>query len=138
MTKVQEWRQRIAGYQASKAAVVWACVGSVAATWFVGFVVAGWVTEGTAAKLAEQAADKARIELAAAVCVDRFMNAPEAVKRRAALEQESYWKRPDLIEAGGWTKLPGVAEPVDGLATECASRIIEAKVPTGITAPGAG
>ena len=64
-------------YQASKTVLFWACAGSVIVATVVGFSWGGWVTGGTAQAMAEQSAAQARQEVAAVVCVDRFMAAPD-------------------------------------------------------------
>ena len=71
----QTLSQRFQRYQASKAVLFWACAGSVIVATIVGFSWGGWVTGGSAAKMAEKSAAEARQELAAVVCVDRFMAA---------------------------------------------------------------
>jgi membrane protease subunit HflC len=53
----------------------------------VGFSLGGWVIGGSAREMAEDSAAQARQELAAVVCVDRFMAAPDAGVQLTALQE---------------------------------------------------
>jgi hypothetical protein len=83
----QNLSQRFREYQASKTVLFWACAGSVIAATIVGFSWGGWVTGGSAPEMAEDSAAQARQELAAVVCVDRFMAAPDAGVQLTALQE---------------------------------------------------
>jgi hypothetical protein len=87
------------------------------------------VTGGTAQEMADEAANKARVELAAAVCVERFRNGPQAAVQRAALEKADYWNRDDVLEKGGWLTIAGKTDPIDGVAELCAERLLETEIP---------
>src|ERR671918_1950520 len=93
-------------YQASKTTLFWACAGSVVAATIVGFSWGGWVTGGTAEAMAEKAAAQGRQEVAAVVCVDRFMAAPDARVQLAALqEMTSAYARGRFVQDGGWASM---------------------------------
>ena len=67
----------------------------------------GWVTGGTAQEMAEQSAAQARQELAAVVCVDRFMAAPDMQAQLTALKGiERSYQRGKFVEDGGWAIMP--------------------------------
>jgi alpha/beta superfamily hydrolase len=90
-------------YRASKTVLFWACAGSVIVATVVGFSWGGWVTGGTAREMAEQSAAQARQELAAVVCVDRFMAAPDMPAQLTALKgMERSYQRGKFVEDGGW------------------------------------
>lgn len=112
-------------YRPSKAVWFWSCVGCVVATIAVGFTWGGWVTSGAAANRAEGA----RAELAATVCVARFISAPDARAQLAALQAESRWRRDDLILDGGWATPPGLGEPIGGTADLCAAQLATMELP---------
>ena len=58
--------------------------------------------------MAEDAADMARAQVAAAVCVNKFMEANDARVQIASLQQiRNSWQRKDCIEKGGWAKIAG-------------------------------
>jgi hypothetical protein len=115
----QRWRE----YRPSKAALFWSCVGSVVVALIIGFTWGGWVTGGTAKEMADKAVRDARAELAANVCVQRFVDASDARAQLAALKKTSSWQRDDFIEKGGWAKLPGLDKPVAAAAERCAERL---------------
>ena len=65
------------------------------------------MTGGTAREMAEQSAAQARQELAAVVCVDRFMAAPDMHAQLTALKGiERSYQRGKFVEDGGWAIMP--------------------------------
>jgi hypothetical protein len=126
--------QRWAGYQPSKALWFWSCVACVIATMVVGFAWGGWTTGGTAAKMAADASDQARAELAATVCVARFMQAPDAAAQLATLKETDNWKRDDLIQKGGWAKVAGLDAAPSGADDLCAKKLASMEAPAAAPA----
>ena len=106
--------QRFDDYQASKAVLFWACAGSVVVATIVGFSWGGWVTGGSAQEMAEESAAQARQELAAVVCVDRFMAAPDAGVQLTALQEiTSPRAQGKFVEDGGWAIIVPASSPTD-------------------------
>lgn len=116
-------------YKPSKTVWFWSCVGCIVATMVVGFTWGGWVTGGTAREMVAEASESGRAELAASICVDRFMQASDAATKLAQLREESTWQRTDFIEEGGWVTLASMDEPVEGAAGLCASELMAMEVP---------
>lgn len=116
-------------FRPTKTMWFWSSVGVVIATIVVGFGWGGWVTGGTAEQMAEEAADKARAELIANVCVERYVSSEGFAERLAKLKEGNTWDREDMIEEGGWTKLPGIEEPGDEAADLCGNKLAEMEVP---------
>jgi hypothetical protein len=116
-------------YRPSKAVWFWSCIGCIVATLILGFTWGGWVTGGTAEEMAASARDDGRAQLVATLCVDRFVNEPDAAVQLAALREKSRWQRDDFVEEGGWAKLAGIEEGVDGAASLCAERLAEMELP---------
>lgn len=116
-------------FRPSKTALFWSCTACVVGTLIVGFTWGGWVTGNTAGKMASTAAAGARAEVAAMVCVDRFVSAPDAAAALASLKSSDSWKRDDFITNGGWVTIAGIEKPVEGAAELCAQRLLEAKLP---------
>jgi hypothetical protein len=142
----QTLSQRFQQYQASKAVLFWACAGSVIAATVVGFSWGGWVTGGSAQEMAEESAAQARQELAAVVCVDRFMAAPDAGVQLTALQEiTSSSAQGKFVQDGGWATIVPASSPTDykaraddrkaaGLcAEELAKREIPAAGEAGLT-----
>jgi hypothetical protein len=123
-----EWR-------ASKTTLFWSCVFSALAPVAIGFFWGGWATPGEARRMAVSAADKARMELAAEVCVNRFVSAPDAAAHLAALRSTDPWARSDVLVKDGWTAIPGLGQQGDKLPNSsdvgdiCAQRLMTAQLP---------
>ena len=110
----QTLSQRFEQYRASKAVLIWACAGSVIVATIVGFSWGGWVTGGSAREMAEDSAAQARQELAAVVCVDRFMAAPDAgVQLTALKEMTTSRAQGKFVEDGGWAIIVPASDPPD-------------------------
>jgi hypothetical protein len=123
MTGIATLSQRWGNLQASKAQLFWACAGCVVAAIIVGFAWGGWVTGGTATQMAAKAANDARAQLAADICVERFGKGADATAQLAALKNSDTWKRDSFIESGGWATMAG-DKPVAGAATLCAQQLL--------------
>ncbi|SRR5579885_1253416 len=126
--KNPSYLQRWDAYQPTKTAVVWLCLGSIAATLIVGFGWGGWVRGSTAESMASKSAATAQAELAAAVCVHQFTSGANAVAQFASLKAADSWKRDTFIEEGGWVTLPGAQKPVAGAAALCSQTLMEMPV----------
>lgn len=130
MADQQNLTDRLREYRPAKAALFWSCAGCVALTLIIGFSWGGWVTEGTAKEMVQDASEEARAELASIVCVDQFLDGPDARAQLASLKEADYWRRESFIEDGGWATLPGMEEPVGDAAELCASRLADMELPT--------
>jgi hypothetical protein len=135
----QTLSQRFEGYRVSKAVLFWACAGSVIAATIVGFSWGGWVTGGTAREMAEESAAQARQELAAVVCVDRFMAAADAGVQLTALKEiTNPSAQGKFVEDGGWAIIVPASSPTDYKARSdhreaagvCAAELVKREIPT--------
>ena len=111
-------------YRPSKAIWLWSCAACIVATIAVGFAWGGWVTGGTATRMASDAADGAQARLVSASCVIRFNQGPDAVTQLAALKKANSYERGDMIKKGGWVTMPGGTDPVVGAADICARKLL--------------
>jgi hypothetical protein len=121
----QSLQQRWNDYRPTKQQVLWIGIGCIVATLIVGFGLSGWVTAGTAQKMATEAAASSRHELAAAVCAEDFMGAADARARLEKLKGLQWYERDDLVIAGGWATMPGEKEANGVVAEMCATRLAE-------------
>ena len=128
MADGKSFSQRFEEYRPSKTALFWSCVACIAATLIVGFAWGGWVTGSTADEMASDAAKSARAEVAAVLCVDKFMAQPDAAAQLAALKDRSSWQRGNFVEKGGWAKVAG--QRYDDAADVCAEQLVKMEVPT--------
>ena len=116
--------QRFQQYRPSKTALFWACGGCVVLATIVGFSWGGWVTGGTAREMAANSAAQARQELAAVVCVDRFMAAPNAGVQLTALKEiTSSYGQSQFVENGGWA----IIVPASATTTDYKARADDRK-----------
>jgi hypothetical protein len=139
----QSLSQRFQQYQASKTVLFWACGGCVVLATIVGFSWGGWTTGGTAREMAENSAAQARQELAAVVCVDRFMAAPDVGVQLAALKGiERSYQQSKFVEEGGWAIIVPATTPPDRQVTAddrkaaglCAEELAKREIPTAAEA----
>lgn len=122
MSQVENRSQGWENYRPSKTLWFWSVIGGVVATMIIGFTVGGWTTGGSAEIMADKAARNARAELAANICVEKFVTTAGAAKL-AELKEASQWQRDDFVEDGGWTKLVGIDKSVPGAADLCATEL---------------
>lgn len=125
MTAFESLNARWSGYRPSKTQAFWLAAGSVALTLALGFGWAGWVTAGNASKQVATAAQEARHELAAAICVDEYMAAAGAPARLADLQKLTWYARSEQVAKEGWATMPDRKEPNTIVAISCASRLSE-------------
>jgi hypothetical protein len=131
--------QRFQQYQASKTVLFWACAGSVVAATIVGFSWGGWVTGGSAREMADNSAAQARQEVAAVVCVDRFMAAPDVGVQLTALKEiTSSYAQSKFVQDGGWAIMGPASSTTDYKARAddrkaaglCAEELAKREAPT--------
>jgi len=118
-------RRRWNEYRPSKTESCCTAAGAVIATLVIGFGFGGWVTGGTAEEMATQAANGARHQLAAAICVKQFLHAANAGTRLANLKKADWYQRDEIVAASGWATMPDRKEPNVVVAEMCASRLAE-------------
>ncbi|HSR10547.1 MAG TPA: hypothetical protein VLS90_03815 [Thermodesulfobacteriota bacterium] len=82
----------------------------------IGFAWAGWVTQGTAQKMS----DEAVLASQAAICVAQFMKQPNHKENLVELGKMDAWKRPEFVEKGGWDRMPGQEKAGSYVSQACA------------------
>lgn len=105
-------------------AALWGAAGGAAALALIGFMWGGWVTGGTATRMAKEQAEKAVIAVLAPICADKFRHAKNADENLGKLKAISYsWEKGTYVSKGGWATLPGNDEPNQGVAQACAEML---------------
>jgi hypothetical protein len=105
---------------------LWGAAAGALALAFLGFNWGGWVTGGTAEKLAGARADTAILASLVPICVAQFQNSPEARGRLAALKEVKSWEQGGYVSSGGWATMPGSsAEPNRDVAAACAEALMK-------------
>ena len=116
----ERWRNA----QPTKAMTFWLCVASMVLTMIVGFAWGGWVTGGTAQKMAETMTDDALVARLAPICVLQFNRDPGKEKKLTELKGTDSWQRDGYIEKQGWATMPGAEKPDRNVAEACAKLLL--------------
>ena len=104
-------------------------IGAVASM-VIGFSWGGWVTSGTADKLAAEQAKTAVLAALTPICVEKFLQNSEAKANLAILQKiSSNWEQGQYLEKGGWATPPGATSADYQLARSCAEKLIQANTP---------
>lgn len=92
----------------------------------IGFVWGGWTTSGTTQKMNDEAVLTSR----AAICVAQFMNSPNYKMKIKEFQGTESYQKSELIEKGGWDKMPGQEKAAWGVSGACVAGL-EALIKTG-------
>ena len=104
---------------------LWGAAGGAVVLAIVGFSWGGWVTGGTAQKMADEKAQTDVVGSLAPICVAQYNEDAQKVQKLAEMKKESSWKRKDYVEKQGWATMPG-AKSADGqVAEKCAEMIAQ-------------
>lgn len=124
MSQTESMSHRWDKYRPTKTLWFWSLIGTAAATMILGFAFGGWTTGGSAEFMANKAAQDARTELAASLCVQKFVRTDGAAAQLAALKETSSYARDSFVEDGGWATLAGIEKIVPGAAEMCADELV--------------
>ena len=116
----EKWNE----FRPTKTTWFWTMAGAAVAAVVIGFTLGGWTTGGTAQEMAEDAAHDARAQLAATLCVENFVAAPDASSNLVELKDTTSYQQDDYIEDGGWAMLEGMEQLVSGSTDLCADRLV--------------
>ena len=101
--------------------------GAVAAM-VIGFSWGGWMTGGSASRLADEQADSAVVAALTPVCVEKFLQDNNAKANLAALRKiSSNWEQGEYLQKGGWVTQPGATSSDYHLARACAEKLAQDK-----------
>jgi len=102
---------------------LYGAAGGAIALAIVGFSWGGWVTGGTAQKMAS---DQARLEVVAAlvpVCIQQSKQDPQVTETLAQLKEASNYQRSDMLMKAGWATMPGTSDPNRYVASACMDKL---------------
>ena len=105
-----------------KPGIYGAIAGAVALA-IVGFSWGGWVTGGSAERMA---ADNARQEVVAAlvpICIEQHSQDPQAAETLARLKETSRYQRDEMLMKAGWATMPGSNDPNRAVASACMEQL---------------
>jgi hypothetical protein len=110
--KLQEIRQWWNKAQPTKRVAFWIAIGAVLLTIYFGFTQAGWVTGGTALRMAERSSDDVLSSRLAEICVAQFAQDPDRDQKLAEMmEVPTITQRANFVRDQGWATMPGDTEP---------------------------
>ena len=95
---------------------VWGLICGAVIAMIIGFAWGGWTTSGTTQTMTKEAV----LASQAAICVAQFMKQPNYEKKLKELGEVSSWQRAEVIEKGGWDKMPGQEKAGSAVARACA------------------
>ena len=104
---------------------LWGAVGGAIALAIIGFAWGGWVTGGTAQKMAEKLAQEAVVARLAPICVEQYNQESEKDQKLKELKGSKSWERDDYVEKQGWATMPGEKEADSNVAGKCAELLVE-------------
>jgi hypothetical protein len=104
---------------------LWGAAGGAVVLAVIGFTWGGWVTGGTAQKMAEEMAENAVVDRLAPICVEQFNQGSEKVQKLKELKETDTWKRDDYVAEQGWATMPGEKEFDRKIADKCAEMIMQ-------------
>ena len=84
---------------ASVKPAIWGAIGGAVAAIIIGFSWGGWVTGGTAGKMATTSAQDATVLALTPVCVLKAEQQPDQI---VLLKKESSWSRGNFVEKTSW------------------------------------
>jgi hypothetical protein len=99
-------------------------MASIVLTMIVGFAWGGWVTGGTAQKMAGVMTDDAMVKRLAPICVIQFNQDPGKVQKLVALKGTDSWQRDGYVEKQGWATMPGEEKADRNVAEACAKLLL--------------
>jgi hypothetical protein len=120
----QSLGQKWSASRPTKTAVFWSCMASIIVTMIVGFTWGGWVTGGTALKMAEASGEDAVVKRLAPVCVVQFKQDAGKTQKLEGLKGTGTWEQADFVKKQGWATMPGEKEPDSKVAGECAKLLL--------------
>lgn len=103
--------------------MIMGAIGGAVALAIVGFSWGGWVTGGTAEKMAGDSAKSAVVTALAPICVVQFQQGTGFDTALSELAETRSYQRAAYIEKGGWSTMPGSEEGNKDVAKACADMI---------------
>jgi hypothetical protein len=105
-----------------KPAVYGAVAGAIALA-IIGFGWGGWVTGGTAEKMASDASSSAVVTAMTPYCLALSKSDPNSIQVMADLKAASSYQRSGILEKAGWATPLGAKEPNSDLAQACTTAL---------------
>jgi hypothetical protein len=105
----------------------WGAVVGAVVIMIVGFSWWGWTLGSTAESLAKERANTAVLAVLTPLCVESFLQQPDATAKLAEFRKSGSWQQSQFIEKGGWATLAGSKTPNVAVANACAQELTKTK-----------
>jgi hypothetical protein len=105
----------------------WGAVVGAVGIMILGFTWWGWVLGSTAESTAKARAEEAVTAVLVPICVERFMEQPDAAVKLTEFQKSASWQQSQLIEKGGWATATGSKDPNKAVARQCAQQLVNRK-----------
>jgi hypothetical protein len=106
---------------------VWGAVLGAVGMMIVGFAWLGWTLGSTAETMAQERATKAVVAVLTPVCVENFLQQPDATAKLVEFQKIAAWQQNQFVEKGGWATVPGSITPNSAVARACADQLTRTK-----------
>ncbi len=116
----EKWRAA----RPTKTIVFWSWVASIVVTMIIGFTWGGWVTGGTARKMADVIGEDAVVKRLAPMCVLQFRQDVKKDQKLKGLKETGTWEKTEFVKKQGWATMPGEREPDGKVADECVKLLL--------------
>ena len=116
----QRWRAA----RPTKTAVFWAVMASMVFTMIVGFTWGGWVTGGTAKKMADTIGEEAVVKRLGPMCVVQFKLDGDKAQKLKGLKATGTWEQTEYVKKQGWATMPGEKDADSKVADECVKLLL--------------
>ncbi|MBX3054771.1 MAG: hypothetical protein KF753_25090 [Caldilineaceae bacterium] len=118
----QRWKE----LQPTKSHLIWACVITAILTMIIGFNWGGWMSSGSAQKMADTTAKDAVVQRLVPICVAQFDLDAEKVTKLAELKDKSTsYQQSQFVRDEGWATIAGEERPDNKVADACAQLLIQ-------------
>ncbi|HEV8532068.1 MAG TPA: hypothetical protein VGT00_11670 [Methylomirabilota bacterium] len=108
----------------TKTIVFWSWVASIVVTMIIGFTWGGWVTGGTARRMADVIGEDAVVKRLAPMCVLQFRQDVKKDQKLKGLKETGTWEKTEFVKKQGWATMPGEREPDGKVADECVKLLL--------------
>lgn len=111
----QRWNET----RLTKTATFWYWLGSLVLILILGFNWGGWMTGGSATRLATTTASTAVIQRLAPICVAQAQQDATQAEKLTELKALSSYQQSDFVAKQGWATMPGEEKPDTKVAAAC-------------------
>jgi hypothetical protein len=105
-----------------KPALLGAATGAIALA-VVGFSWGGWMTGGSADKMASAQARQEVVAALVPICIEQSKQDPRVTETLALLKETSSYKRSDMVMDAGWATMPGSEDANRSDASACMDQL---------------